>query len=136
MTAVTVPQAFEDKLKQRIRESIGELMSDADLKALVERSTAEILFQPRMGEMDRYGSRHQAPPLLQEILTPLIKDMAYSAVQEWAKHPENAQRMEELVKEQIGKGLLNAIGTALDQKFSQAFYTLGQHIRQALNLPQ
>jgi len=137
-TDVAVPQAFEDKLKQRIRDSIGELMSDDDLKKIVERSTAELLFNTRTteGPRDHYGSRRteQKPPLIQEILTPLINDAAYKAVTEWAKQPENEAKILAVINERLGRGLVDAIGMAIEQKFQNTFWQLQSNIKQALGL--
>lgn len=37
MTAVTTPATFEEKMMERIRDSIGDLISNEELAKLVER---------------------------------------------------------------------------------------------------
>jgi hypothetical protein len=133
---VVVSQTFEQKLKDRIRDSMGELMSDDDLKKIVEASVNDILFKNRTVRDDnRYGSgTKQEPPLIQEILTPLIKETAYKVVTEWAQRPENQEVILAVVKERLGRGLTDALAMALDQKFSNAFFGLQQALKQSLGL--
>jgi hypothetical protein len=136
--AVAIPQTFEQKLKDRIRDSMGELMSEDDLKKIVEASVNDILFKVRQVKYDTgYGggtSMRQEPPLIQEILTPLIKDMTYKVITEWAKEPQNQAVIEATIKERLGKGITDAIAMALDQKFNQAFFGLQQALKQAMGL--
>lgn len=134
--AVAIPQTFEQKLKDRIRDSMGELMSDDDLKKIVEASVNDILFKVRTVRDDnRYGGgTKQAPPLIQEILTPLIEKTAHKVVTEWAKEPQNQAVIEAVIKERMGRGITDAIAMAFDQKFSQAFFALQQSLKQAMGL--
>ncbi len=45
MSSIVAQQSFEEKVMGRIRESIGELMSDEDLKRIVEKGIDRALFE-------------------------------------------------------------------------------------------
>lgn len=45
-TEVTTAVSFEQRMKDRIRESIGELISDEELQKMVHRGVEEVFFKP------------------------------------------------------------------------------------------
>lgn len=64
MSAVTVPTdpitEFQDKLKQRIRDDIRDLLPDSAVAGLVEKAVNEEFFQPRRVDED-YGRWRMEP---------------------------------------------------------------------------
>lgn len=54
-TQLTPQQLFEEKLKDRIRENIGDLMPDALLSQMIARAMEEFLFKP-VETKDSWGS--------------------------------------------------------------------------------
>ena len=83
-------RSFQEKISDKIKESIGDLITDEDLKPLVEKSIEQLLTEDRI--VPRGGSSYgndTLPPLLQEILMPILRTQISKAVDAHiAEHPE------------------------------------------------
>lgn len=133
-TEITTPQNFEDRLKARIKDSIGELVSDDDLKRIIERGIEDALFNPRriLTRTDSWGNKQYdtGPPLVQEIVTPLLREEMASAVAQWLRaHPDT---VEKIIAESLGKGITAAVTKAIDEKMQHAFWQFGEAIKNGL----
>lgn len=133
MTALTAQQTFEERMKERIRDSIGELMPDAALAEIVKRATEQAFFKPR--ELERrdayYGGRPETKePWITEFVRGELSKQVGEAVKAWMK--ENDARIQEAVNAALGENIMDTLASAVRQTFSGAFYTFGENIRSTL----
>ena len=56
MSDIEKTKSFQERMKDRIKKDIGELMTDDELSAIVERAVNEIFFKPRIV---KDGCHHQ-----------------------------------------------------------------------------
>ena len=77
-------QTFEQKMKTRIRESIGDMLSDEDLEKMVERSLEEVFFNERKNPNGGFHAK-PLPPLLHEIVKELLEPEVQKAVVKYIK---------------------------------------------------
>ena len=99
---------FEERLKNRVKESIGELLTDDDLKQIIETTAHEMIFAD---EKDRYGNVKREPSI-KLIVRDLLKDRMDGAIDRWLeKHAAE-------VKEAIGEVLNREAGTILLEAFN------------------
>lgn len=130
---ITTPMSFQDRLKERIRESIGELLTDEDLDNLIRRGIDEVFFQERRVQQDHYPHRIQTyPPLIHEIVQDLLSSQMKAAVERWLQDHE--AEVKAAIETVIRDGAGNAMIHSLDNRLQGLFEQFGQSV--AINLQQ
>ena len=124
---IQVSQTFEEKLKSRIKESIGELVTDEDLSKLVHKSIHEVFFGLRSNPKYKahvYGSTESQylPPLLNEIVYDLLKDTMSKAVDEYMKN--NSEHIDKVIAQVIEQGAGDLMLKAISRAFESTLMTL------------
>ena len=135
MTDIVESKTFEQRMKERIRDSIGDLISDEDLTKMVDRSLEEVFFKPRSNP--KYASYYNAgepatiPPLLHELVKEVMEANVQAAVREWiGSHTEEVNAIiEKVVQEGSGTAILKA----LDNMFSYQLSNLQNNISQQIS---
>lgn len=109
MTEIVEQKSFQERMKDRIKDSIGELMTDDELSKIVSRSMEEIFFKP-MTVKDGYHTR-QEPPFVHQLLKELLVVEVRKAVSEYiADHKEDVlKNIQETISLGMGQALVNAI---------------------------
>lgn len=116
MTAIATTETLEQRLTKRLHESIGDLITDADLKAMVERGMDKALFQPRESS-ERWGSPR--PPLVDALVERFLEAKMQAAVEQWLK--DNPDKIDAMLQSAIQKGAGAAFMHYIDSKFALAF---------------
>ena len=115
MNAIVEQKSFQERMKDRIRDSIGELMTDKELSEIVHRAMEEIFFKP-MKLQDGYHSK-EVPPFIHQLLKEILAEDVKKAVSEYiAKHKEDVQK---IIKEVITLGMGKALIEAISSQFSR-----------------
>jgi hypothetical protein len=135
MNAVVPKLSFEEQIKNKIRESIGELMTDEDLKKLIDATMGDVLLKERVVQRTNsygYASSDRCEPLLKEVLTELLKDRVKLSVDDYLKRNENVIRI--AVDEAIAGGILRYLVSQIDMKLGSATSDMGQQILRRLGV--
>ncbi len=131
MTGELVVQgSFQERMMERIKGSIGELMTDDELKKIVSRGVDEAFFKQTIIKRD-YGREDVIEPWLFPFLRKLLEDRMKEFID---AHLES--RKEEIVvkvNEFIQKGAGEALVKAFSDKFSQSFYTFGEELKHGMS---
>lgn len=98
-TAVTTPQSFEDRMKDRIKESIGELITDAELSELVKRGIDQAFFTERT-ENNGWNTT-KVPSLMSSIVKDLMKERVCAEVEKVIKVRITHELYNEQIQERI-----------------------------------
>jgi hypothetical protein len=105
-------KTFQDKLNERIRDSFGDLLTDEDLKPLVERAIQQAFFEPvRVPNPNGWGSPElkEAPfvKTVREAAANKVSEFAKAAVDDWvAKNPDSFRQA---VDAAIAKGIYGLV---------------------------
>lgn len=119
-TTVTTPLSFEERMMAKLRDDIGAMMSDAELKAILERGIDKAFFQTRtIPSTDRWQSTTTKPSLVEEVIERHIKDRLTAAVEQWLR--DNHDKVEALVLDAAKKGIGEAVLYSLEQRFNGLF---------------
>ena len=125
---VMTKESFEDRMKNRIREDIGKLMTDEELSKIVQRAMEEIFFAPRKVKQN-YNTIEQ-PPFLHELLKELMEPLFRKAIDDYiTKHREEVKQA---IGEVLGKGAGMAVLSAIQSFLKQDFWSLENNINQRL----
>lgn len=108
---------FEQRLMSRVRDSMGDLMTDEDMKKIIERSIEKTLFEKRVDtEKTTSYTTFYKPPMMEEIVTELFREQMQKAVLDWLE--KNPKAVEEHIQQVINEGVLTGIISALEYRFS------------------
>jgi hypothetical protein len=129
--AVAMSSDFQERLYQKIRDDIGSLMTDVEIKALVEKTMERVFFSPQRKANPRgWGSDEILPSRVEQIVKELIEPSLVKAMKQWFdEHPEMVQA--ELNKALSG-GLVSSVARALDSIIQGHFSTMQYNMQQAL----
>ena len=131
---------LEARITNRIQAEMGDLITEADLKPLVDRAIRKGLFEPRVVTEGRYGSisgtRQVAhPPVMLEVLERLLGEQLEKMVAEWLQANEKAVRtvLEKTINDGAGMAVLSRFSYIFDsdlqrygdQKITQLFHGSG-----------
>ncbi len=106
-------KTLQEKLSDKIKESLGDMITEEDLKPLVDRSIEQMLMEDRTIETDSYSKRIK-PPLLTELIQVEVQIHCQKIVPEWlANHPEI---MEKAFQEVFDEGIFQTIQKVMDNK--------------------
>lgn len=133
MADLVVAGSFQDRIFTKIKDSIGDLMTDEDLKRLVEAAMQDAFFKDRITKGD-YGRVDSKPPLLVELVDKLVRDRVDKAVGAWLD--ANSATVEKIIADRFADGASGLIAKAFDYRMNQAFEQFGHEIRTALQIRQ
>lgn len=103
MNAVVTSQSFQERLFEKIKTDMGSLMTEEDMKKLVETSIERIYFTGKKGKQSNYPyNEFNEPP---EILT-IVKAAVEEQVKEQVKNyiGEHADLYKKTIEDTIAKG--------------------------------
>jgi hypothetical protein len=123
------PQSFQERMKERIRESIGELLTDEELKQMIDRTMEEIFFTSRVVDDGRWHKR-TVPPLLHEIVEGLVKPRVTACVEEYVK--EHAEEIARLTHAALTENLGETIVRGFARAFSSPLMNMTFEMQEAV----
>ena len=105
-TEPTAIASFEEKMKERIRAGIGDMMPDEALAKIIERGIEEAFF--KFGEeRTNWGEVKKTAPWIVKLLQEACHEKAEIAVNEWIK--KNSAKLDELAKATLENGITTTV---------------------------
>jgi len=128
MNEITKQESFEDKMKARIKESIGELITDEELSKLIKKGIEDAYFQPRTYK-DGYHTKTM-DPLMHEVIKAELGPKVDAAVREWVKL--NPEIVHKVLQDTLSAGIGKAVMQSFENMLSQSFFNFQQQIENML----
>lgn len=126
---------FQERLKERIKGDIGELMPDEVIKQLIEKVVSDEFTKPRTLPNPRYGDYGEPatimrPALLLEYLQPHLERIARGGIADYlATNPGKLEAiMQDLIGQNMAKLIQKALSGLLEQHFDQFKYKIVQEL--------
>lgn len=126
---------FQERVAERIRGAIGDLMPDDVLRGLVERAVEESLFKQRpvMGK-DRWGAetvQRYEHPFLPGYVAGLVQERVDAAIRE---HMDaRREEIDAVVHEVLGRGVAQALVKGVEHLFQGPLMAFQTSVYQSLN---
>lgn len=99
MGEVTLQQEFEDRIKDRLRQDIGNLMPDEKLEQLCQKALEEIFFQTRR-DKEKGNSYHSStqlnPSWFEDRVDTLLRERMHKCISDLIKQKE--AEIEEIIQ--------------------------------------
>jgi hypothetical protein len=132
---VVVAQTFEQKMKSKIRDSIGDLISEDELSKMITRSVEEVFFTKRPNpKRSSYGHSSEPEflqPFLHEIVKECLQPTVSFVVSEYIKsHPEIIKAT---INDVVVAGVGNAVVQAMNMQFQNHLFAFQSNIMNQLN---
>lgn len=129
---ITPQTPFHERIYDRIRESLGELMTAEEAQKLVERAIEEGLFKERRVPQPGYSNPDKVlPSLFVEMVTAEVQPLVKEAIREWIK--ANPDAVNTVIREVLQDGILAAAYRALKGELEQATWNLQGQLAQVVN---
>jgi len=118
--------SFEQKMRDRIRESIGDLIDEETLRKLIEKGIQTTFFEPRL-KATTYSRREEyEPPLIHTFLKDLLEEEVSRQVAIWIS--ENNDLITAHLKQTLDQGIGMSLIKALQSTFQSDLITLENNI--------
>lgn len=125
---VVSKQTFQDRMKERIRSNIGELMTDEELSKIVETSVKAVFFESTEYQ-DGYHTRTR-PPFIYDLVKELLEDTVRIQVSLYIT--EHEVECMEVVKKVVSDGVGQALLGAITNIFQNNMHILQNNITESL----
>jgi hypothetical protein len=110
----------------KIREQMGDLMTDDDLRALVATAMQKAFFEPRI-DRSHYNTVEK-PPFFVELVEKQMRAEVAKAAAQWMV--ENPEAVSKAITETIQKGIFGMVVSHVESKTSGPLWTLAEQLRQ------
>lgn len=111
---------------ERIREQMGDLMTETDLKALVDSAMQKAFFDPSKTE-DRWGSVTLGEPVFVMMVRKEMAAKVTAALQEWlSAHQDEVSKA---IDDAIAKGMFGLIQQHIDRAVSWPMQQMAEQLR-------
>ena len=127
--AIVENKTFEEKMKDRIKESIGDLIGDEDLKKLLDAAMHDVFFKPSKIKVNSWDTK-DGPSFLQEIVKELMEDKVRDAVQVYIN--THTDEVNKIIEDVVTEGAGMAMVKAMNQLFSNQMYMFQSNIANQL----
>lgn len=128
---VVIQQNFQERMMERIRGSIGELMTEEELKKIVEKAVNQIFFEGTTVKVDNWHNKTE-PPFIHKLVKDLLEAQVKVAVQNYMV--ENKDTFRKIIQKIIQEGMGVAVFKAFENTFSSTLSSFQYNIEQKFNL--
>jgi hypothetical protein len=119
--------SFEDRFMDKLREAMGAMMTEDELRKLIERGVEKFLFEPRRVPDPRgYGGAIEKPPLLQELVDKHLHDRMTAACAAYLKEDSAAVRA--VIEQTLQEGLAAAMVGGFRALFRDEINEFARHL--------
>lgn len=130
---LTKTASFQDRLMARIKDSIGELMTDEELKKIMERGVEEALFKPKV-QYDNYNREiKREEPFVEKAVKAFLSEKMDKVVREYLA--ANTQLFMDSIDKAVRDGIGKCMLEALDNRVNSALYRLRADIEDRIQNP-
>ena len=114
----------EERMKAHIKEGIGDLLSDEEVKKLIDRGMEEVFIKPT--KIKNSYNTIDGPPLLNEIIQKELNEVITVQVRNYLL--DNNEQVIEAVNKAISGGMAKSLISAVDCFFSGSLMTLRNNV--------
>ena len=125
MNQLVENKTFERRMMDRVKESIGDLMSDDDLRKIVEAGLKDAFFKP-----NQIAYNQTQPPLAVRMVVDAYAEEMKKHVAQWAR--DNPALIQSAILDSLKDGLSGVVMRAISNMFAATMERLRCDIEQSL----
>ena len=132
MSDLVTAATFQERMFERVRESLSELLTPEEAKALVERAIQESLFKRETVRVGGYSGHDEVRPsrfevLVKEAVEPMIK----AAIADWLS--EHHEEVKSSIQGVVEQGIAKTVVKVFREEMRQPMYEMGGRLQQVIN---
>jgi hypothetical protein len=120
-TAVSTTQDFQQRMFEKIRDQMGDLLTDEDLQKIIAAAVEKAFFQPVRRERS-YGGYEEGEPVFVTLVRRQLETQVKAAAELWLAG--NNDRVDAVIREQLADGIVELLRRHIDNKFSTPMQVL------------
>lgn len=124
MTEITTTKSFQERMFERVRDQMGDLLTDDDMKKIVDTAVNKAFFEERPS-----GSYHAGPKpsVFVEMMHEELKMRVHSALDQWLK--DNPEVVAKTIEKVVQDGITKAVITTLENRMSWPLQQFADQLR-------
>lgn len=131
-TAINAQQEFQEKMKQRMRAAMGDLMPDSVLADIVARGVQEAFFAQRQKPKYNSWDRDEYEPAwIVTFLKAELDKRMQEAVKQWMI--DNSEKLKTIVAETLQDGVTAMVLRSFDRHWQNGLETLQSTMFDVIN---
>lgn len=130
MANIALTEDFQIKVGNRIRDAVGDLLTNDDISRMVEHAIQEIFFKERE-EHRGYNNTITHPPYIHELVKDKLEALIKLEVQAWLE--VNKEETLKVVKQVIQNGIGDAVMVAFENKLNFQFERFANDIQKVID---
>lgn len=127
---IEVSKSFQEKMYERIRDQIGELLSDEDLKNIIKTAINKTFFEEQKDQYGRITKRPFLEGILTELCTSELKNASSVFLKDYMK--ENSEKILKVFKDKADETVVEAISNVLNDVFLDSKISMENNFRDFL----
>lgn len=120
---IATNETFQQRMFEKIRDQMGDLLTDDELKKLLANAVEKAFFEQTRGSYGR-----EEPPLFVKLIQNSMQARIHSAVSEWMN--ENPELMEKAIQDVLKNGIFSAVMNVFEQRMSHPLHMFAENLRQ------
>lgn len=127
-----IPLTFQDRIKEKIKNDIGTLLTDDDLSKLIASSLHEMFFEKVRVQREYSSYIDESDPIIYNTLRPLLTERVDAAVKAWLS--ANESTVTAIIDAVICRGIHEALIRSFEAKIGQTMWDFGEKLKSGLML--
>lgn len=133
MNSPAINSTFEEKMFEKIKSQMGDLLTNEDLKKILESAVEKAFFKDRrIPSPNTYGSSQIKESLFIELISKELKPLIKAAVKTWVT--ENQELVEQTIDKVLTKNAAGLIANAFGEMMSSSFSNFRYNLLNEFNL--
>lgn len=132
MGNLTVQENFQERMFNRVRESLAELLTEEEAKTLVERAISEGLFKPRQEkDSSNWNAKtRELPSEFATLVTDQVKPIVEQQIKQWLS--DNSDQVLSIIQGVVERGIANVVLQVIKDETSRPMWNLKAELQQRL----
>lgn len=132
MSNLTTTETFQERMFKRVRESLHELLTPEEAKALVEKAIEQSLFQAKLVPAKGYYEKDRyEPSRFEELVKEAVEPVINSEVEKWLT--EHHEEVKASIQEVVEQGIASTVVKVFQAEMRQPIYDMGGKLQQVIN---
>jgi hypothetical protein len=128
-TAVVETKSFEERMFDRIKENMGDLMTSEELKKILETAMERAFFQSVVIKSNSWGGGDSVKePYIVSMVRKEMEPMVREAVRNYLK--EHEAQVLKTIDETIAKGFFDLVKQHMEQAINQPMWQFKEQLMQ------
>lgn len=121
--AITTAATFQERMYERVKESLGELLTADEARQLVDRAIQDSLFSPVNKKVDPYSNRTVVVPNpFIELVRQEVKPLVTQAINQWIA--DNPGEVKGVIEQVLQDGIFKACYESLQRNMQAPMFNL------------